>query len=330
MQKNKEWLDWLRIIRSTPFKPKTLELIGKLHENTEHIIEELPNIIRRSFPNKKIKIKSQQEILKEVEMTEKISGTIIIFNDKIYPPQLKEIRSPPSSITTIGKNELLSKNRTNIAVIGSRSASAHGILIAKRISEQLAEKGITVVSGLAAGIDSAAHSIIENNHPTIAVMGSGINLIYPKQNTELYNKITKQGLVLTEYQFNTAPKPSLFPQRNRIISGLSHGVLVVEATKKSGSLITVRHALEQGKEVFSVPGSPLDPRYSGSLSLLKDGAKLVDCVEDIIESLKFNTINSSNLNEISSDFFLYNKYIEGTNSKLKELQQKIIEDYNEE
>lgn len=180
-------------------------------------------------------------------------------------------------------------SREIIAIIGGRNSSVNGRNFASKLALDLSEAGFIVVSGLARGIDTAANSVIYKSHPTIAVTASGIDVVYPRKNSDLYKKITEDGgLVITELPFSTKPKPQYFPQRNRIISGLSLGVTVIEASKSSGSLITANFAFDQGREVFAVSGFPLDLRSSGSNYLIKNGAKLIESADDIIEGIRFS------------------------------------------
>ena len=179
-----------------------------------------------------------------------------------------------------------------VGIVGSRTPTQYGLKACEEISYELALRGITVVSGMARGIDSAAHiGAIKAGGRTIAVMGSGHNKIYPAENRRLYEKIVNSGAVVSEYTDDTSPLSGNFPRRNRIISGLSRGVLVVEAARRSGSLITTNFALEQGREVFAMPGNINSGRSNGTNALIKEGAKLVESAEDIIEELKLNFEN---------------------------------------
>lgn len=233
------------------------------------------------------KVYGIQDAQKEIDHTEKIGAKIIPACDPNYPNFLRNILDCPPIITVLGNISLL--NREIIAVIGGRNSSINGRNFANKLALDLSEAGFVTVSGLAKGIDTAANSVIYKNHPTIAVMASGVDIVYPKENLALYKKIIENGgLVITELPLTTQPKPQYFPQRNRIISGLSLGVVVVEASKHSGSLTTANFALNQGRDVFAVPGFPLDSRYGGSNYLIKNGAKLVESADDIIESIKFN------------------------------------------
>lgn len=223
----------------------------------------------------------------------------ISINSKEYPEKLKNIYDPPSKIYVLGNKELLKQK--GIAIVGARKATQYGKKVAYRISKELAEKEINIISGLAIGIDTCAHlgAILAENivqstiqqrlskiGKTIAVLGSGINNIYPRENIELARKIIKSGgCIISEYPLNSKPEKLHFPQRNRIISGLSDGVLVVEASKTSGSLITAEFALEQGKEVFAIPGDITKEQSKGCNELIKDGAILITSIQEIIDTI---------------------------------------------
>ncbi len=209
---------------------------------------------------------------------------MIMWGEPGYPLQLQHIHNPPQILYVRGRAELGSE--PGLAVVGSRRATQYGRKNAREFSAQLAAQGLTIVSGLARGIDSQAHQgALDAGGNTISVLGSGINIIYPRENAPLYQQICERGLVVSEFPWDTPPLANHFPMRNRIISGLSLGVLVVEAQQKSGALITVDFALEQGREVFAIPGPISSPYSMGTNQLIKQGAKLVSGVEDILEEL---------------------------------------------
>jgi len=208
----------------------------------------------------------------------------IPFNHPEFPYLLNEISAPPLGIFYIGDCGLLGTDQ--ISIVGSRNASPGGLKTARAFSRELSLSGFTITSGMAAGVDKAAHEgALNSKFPTIAVMGTGIDRIYPRSNKDLYERIASNGVIITEFPPGAAAQRSHFPQRNRIISGLSHGTLVVEAGVRSGSLITARLAAEQGREVFAIPGSIHMPTSRGCHKLIRDGAKLVEGVDDIIEEL---------------------------------------------
>jgi DNA processing protein len=213
-----------------------------------------------------------------------LSCGFIPFNSADFPNLLNEIPAPPLGIFYFGNYEFLEKDQ--IAIVGSRNASPAGLKTAKAFSRELSILGLTVTSGMAAGIDKAAHEgALDSGFPTIAVMGTGIDRIYPRSHTDLYESISSNGVIVTEFPPGVTAQRSHFPRRNRIISGLSHGTLVVEAGIRSGSLITARLAGEQGREVFAIPGSIHMPTSRGCHKLIRDGAKLVEGIDDIIEEL---------------------------------------------
>lgn len=207
------------------------------------------------------------------------------INDDQYPSLLKEISAPPPLLFINGNPDLL--NHPQIAIVGSRNPSEVGKQIATDFAATLASHGFAITSGLALGIDAASHQgALKVNGFTIAVAGTGPDRIYPARHQQLARDITQQGALVSEFPPGTSAKASHFPQRNRIISGLSMGLLVVEAAKKSGSLITARSAIDQGREVFAIPGSIHNPLARGCNALIRDGAKLVETTEDILEELK--------------------------------------------
>ena len=207
----------------------------------------------------------------------------ISINSKEYPKNLKNIYDPPKKIYLIGNKDLLYQK--GIAIVGARDATQYGKKIAYNLAKELSEQNIVIISGLAIGIDSYAHKgSLEKG--TIAVLGSGIDNIYPKENLELAREIIKnKGCIISEYPLGTKPERLHFPQRNRIISGLSDGVVVIEASKKSGALITAEFALEQGKEIFAVPGDINKKQSEGTNQLIKDGAILLTSATDILENI---------------------------------------------
>jgi DNA processing protein len=234
------------------------------------------------------------------------NSSIVTVYDEEYPKKLKQIDCPPYILYY--KGNLKNIDDLSIAVVGSRKATAYGKWAAEKLTKELAELGVNIVSGLAAGVDTIAHkTALKNNTKTIGVIGCGIDVVYPKFNEHLYNEITEhEGAVITEYTFGTKPLPFNFQYRNRIISGLSDGILVIEAQEKSGTLITAGHAANQGREIFSVPGN-INSLYSkGTNALIKDGAKITTSITDIIEEiselkeiakLKQNTIDISTFSE---------------------------------
>jgi DNA processing protein len=219
----------------------------------------------------------------ELELIDKNEIKIITYQDELYPAKLMNIYDRPPFLYVRGN---LNKNDINIAVVGSRLASTYGKYTTEKISRELALKGLTIVSGMARGIDSVAHRGALTAHGrTIAVLGSGLDVIYPPENKKLFTDIIQNGAVISEFPPGTPPLSANFPTRNRIISGMSYGVVIVEAGEKSGSLITARLALEQGREVFAVPGSIDAAGSRGTNKLIKQGAKLIENTDDILEEI---------------------------------------------
>ncbi len=228
-------------------------------------------------------------VRREIEAIQEKNCRIVLLTDSEYPELLREISDPPPFLYVRGN---LSNCTKNIAVVGSRSPTRYGIFTAKRLCEELASLDMTVVSGLARGIDTAAHiGALSGKGKTVAVLGSGLERIYPSENTKLFQKIIENGAVISEFPLNAGPDPFHFPIRNRIISGMSLGTVVVEAAQKSGSLITARFAVEQNREVFAVPGSVHSFKSAGTHSLIRQGAKLVETARDITDEL-FPTIKT--------------------------------------
>lgn len=220
----------------------------------------------------------------ELERLRRAGTRIIARGADEYPALLAEIDDPPLFLYV--KGDVVQLHRPCLAVVGARASTHYGRQIAADLAGQLCRRGVTVVSGLALGIDTAAHSgALRAGGATIAVLGCGLDVVYPRQNRKLYEEIAGGGALVTEYRLGTQPEAFRFPARNRIISGLSLGVIVVEAARKSGSLITARLALEQGREVFAIPGRIDSGKSEGAHRLLQEGAKLVHSVDDILEEI---------------------------------------------
>lgn len=225
-----------------------------------------------------------EEVEKEIRRAEQAGATLIPFSDASYPARLRMIADPPPLLYV--KGELCADDERAVAVVGSRSASEYGQRVARHLCRDLASLGFTVVSGMARGLDGAAHeAALSAGGRTIAVLGSGVDRPYPPEHEKLYHRIRENGAVVSELPMGTRPLAFNFPARNRLISGLSLGVVVVEATEKSGSLITAALALEQGREVFAVPGEVGASRTRGTHRLIRQGAKLVESAADIVEEI---------------------------------------------
>ena len=240
--------------------------------------------IGREFAGRITRWKETVDVGRELELVEMQGAHVITLGDENYPPLLREIYAPPPVLYV--KGDISVNGGRSIAIVGTRHPSFYGRMVTEDLSKKLAMRGFTIVSGLARGIDSAAHKgTLAAKGRTVAVLGCGIDTVYPPENAKLMEEIVNSGAVVTEFPIGTRPDRSNFPRRNRIISGLSLGVVVVEAAKRSGSLITSNFALEQGREVFAVPGKVDSPGSYGTHRLIKDGAKLVQNVDDILEEL---------------------------------------------
>lgn len=275
-------LDWLRLIRTENVGPVTFrQLVARFGDPTTALVA-LPELARQGGRAKPLAIASRAAAEREVAALQKLGARLLTLADPDYPQALAAVPDAPPVLSVRGHVHLL--ERPAIAIVGARNASANGRTLAERLARDLGEAGYLVASGLARGIDAAAHRGALP-HATAAVVAGGIDVIYPEENAGLYEDIWGQGLLVAESPPGTQPTARHFPRRNRIISGLSYGIVVVEAAEKSGSLITARFAGEQGREVMAVPGSPLDPRCRGANRLIRQGATLVENAADIIEAL---------------------------------------------
>jgi DNA processing protein len=290
---------WLSLCLTPNLNNKSIHFLLQHFENVEDIFNskiDPPSAKGKSFQSESFKplLDQCRAYRSKPESTKKIRQAllwrqhkhhhIITMRCSTYPPLLKEIPDPPLLLYVAGSLGALALPQ--IAMVGSRKASPGGRAIAKYLAGDLAAAGYSVCSGMALGIDSESHlGALENKGLSVAVLGCGIDRIYPDSNKRLAQELVEKGAIVSEFPLGAQPKPWHFPKRNRIISGLSQGVVIVEAALKSGSLITARYALEQGREVFAVPGSPHNPQAKGSHHLLKNGAKLVENAADIIEEL---------------------------------------------
>ena len=277
-----ERLAWLRLTRTENVGPVTFHQLIARFGTAAAALEALPEIVRRGGRAKPLAVFASSEAERELEAAERLGAHLVAQSEPDYPPALAAIEDAPPLLTMKGRKELAT--RRGVAVVGARNASANGRRLAHDVAAGLGEAGLIVISGLARGIDAAAHQGSLGTG-TLAVLAGGIDAIYPEENRSLHEAIAERGLLVAEMPVGTVPQARHFPRRNRIISGIALGVLVVEAAERSGSLITARFALEQGREVFAVPGSPLDPRAKGTNRLLRDGATLVESADDILREL---------------------------------------------
>lgn len=277
-----EKLNWLRLFRTENIGPITFYKLIERFGSAGEALDALPEMAKRGGRKKPLKAPPLSEIEAEYEKLHAFGGDIITAACDDYPALLSACDDAPPVLSYVGNPALLS--RSCIAMVGARNASLNGRKLAANIARDLGSRDQIVVSGLARGIDTAAHQGALTQG-TIAVVAGGIDVIYPQENTQLFEEIRSQGLVLAESPFGTSPQARHFPKRNRIVSGISRATIVVEATMRSGSLISARLAGEQGREVMAVPGSPLDPRAQGPNHLIREGAVLVRNAEDIMEAI---------------------------------------------
>jgi DNA processing protein len=272
--------DVLRLIRSENVGPVTFYKLLSYFGSVSKALDAIPDMAKKGGSKRPIKIASLSAVQKEIEQTKNFGAKIIVYGSPDYPAMLHTIHDAPPVIFALGSPSVWQKG-VNIGIVGARNASANGCRFTQKIAADIGKSGICVVSGLARGIDAAAHSgAIASG--TVGVIAGGIDTVYPPENAYLYDKMRAEGGIISHQPFGFEPIAASFPARNRIISGMSHGLLVVEASLKSGSLITAKQALDQGREIFAVPGSPLDPRCKGTNQLLRDGAVLVETAEDIL------------------------------------------------
>ena len=232
----------------------------------------------------------------ELDKLARLGGQVLTLADKAYPALLRQTAQPPPVLFVRGRTELLCS--PSVAIVGSRAATSYGRRVSFHLARELANHSVCVVSGLALGIDAEAHAgCLAGGGDTIGVLGCGLDIVYPGRNRSLYAAIAERGLLVSEYPLGTRPEPFRFPARNRIIAGLSSGVVVVEASRKSGSLITVQYGLEEGREVFCVPGQIDSVKSSGTHWLLQQGASLIVCADDIVEQLSLQQSETANAAE---------------------------------
>jgi DNA processing protein len=264
---------------------RLLTAFGSAQRALDATLEELTQVegLTANISQQLVSGKSRVSVDQELELIEAHNCHVLAINDSAYPMLLKEIADPPPLLYVRG--ELGQPDAPSITIVGTRSPTNYGKTISRQLSQQLAESGITVISGFARGIDTCAHQgALQANGRTIAVLGNGLSQIYPAENRELADEIMKSGALISEFPMTVPPFPKNFPRRNRVVSGMSSGTVVVEASIRSGSLITARHAAEQGREVFAVPGQIFSNQSKGSHQLINQGAKLINAIDDIWEA----------------------------------------------
>ncbi|MEO5340497.1 MAG: DNA-processing protein DprA [Magnetococcus sp. MYC-9] len=290
-------LEWLKLIRTPGLGPVRISRLLRhfggaqaMLEATEQAWEGVPDI-QLPFLHKILRLRREmpeEPLRQELDRLTDLGGHLLVLGDAAYPPLLQEIHDPPPALFVLGDPGHLS-HTNSLAVVGSRQATPAGGRFAYQLAMGLAQQGLATISGLAEGIDTAAHwGALEGRGVTVAVLATGLDVLYPSRNAPLRQRIIAQGALVTEAPLGTPPAAYLFPPRNRIISGLSRGVAVVEAALRSGSLVTARLALEQGREVFAVPAQVGDARYQGSNHLLQQGATYLEKVEDILQAFAWD------------------------------------------
>lgn len=287
-KETKQLINIIRLIRTQNVGPITFFKLLEKFKDEENALHHVNLMAKKN--GKDIKIYSIEEAKEEIAIANQKNIHIVSYLSEYYPPLLKNIEDKPPVLFVKGNLSLLKKS--SIGIVGSRDCTLNGKLIAKKFAQELGNNGFLVVSGLARGIDTSAHQgSIEKG--TLAFLGGGVDVVYPTENKDLYEEIATKGALVSEFKIGTPPIASNFPKRNRLISGMSRGILVIEASKNSGSIITANMALEQGRDVFAIPGSPLDRQSSGANTLIQNGAILVQNVEDIINSLNTYTLKES-------------------------------------
>ena len=284
--------DWLRLSLSENVGPVTFRQLIERFGDASTAIAALPELSRKGGLSRPLRLYGEGEAEADLERGEALGARAVAAGEKHYPELLRHIDAAPPVLWIKGKAE--HTNVSAVAIVGARNASALGFKFARRLASEIGEAGHLIVSGLARGIDTAAHEAALATG-TVAALAGGIDSVYPPENGKLQAEIGERGLLVSEMKPGTIPQAELFPRRNRIISGMSSATIVVEAALRSGSLITARLAAEQGREVFAVPGSPLDPRAEGTNKLIREGATLVTSSADILETLNQTFVATKNV-----------------------------------
>jgi DNA processing protein len=300
-----DWIDWLRLLQVPGVGNETARRLLAAFGLPSQVFQTEFSALQSQVPARIARsiLQVPDDVVKaQVELTqqwlEQPGNYVLTLADERFPSNLLTIPDPPLMLYVKGRLDLLS--RSGIAVVGSRNATVQGIQNAEKFSEHLSKAGLSISSGLAAGIDAAAHQgALQGKGSTIAVIGTGADIVYPARNRVLAHQIAEQGCIVSEYALATPAIASNFPRRNRIISGLSHAVLVIEAAAQSGSLITARMAAEQGRDVFAIPGSIHSPLAKGCHQLIKQGAKLVETAQDILDEIQVSNDGKPKLLPVS-------------------------------
>lgn len=298
---DEERIACLRLIRSEQVGPATFRQLINHYGGASRALEALPHLSRRGGRRRPLRIASRRTAEEELSAAAAIGARPLFTIEPGYPAHLAWLSLPPPMVYVKGRTDLFEKRA--IALVGSRRCSAAGQAMARQLASRLSEAGVVVISGLARGIDGSAHqAAIGGTGGTVAVLAGGLDHVYPPEHAELHHQIGEVGCLVSEQPPGFTPRGQDFPRRNRIISGLSDGVVVIEAAERSGSLITARMAADQGRDVFAVPGHPLDPRATGTNGLLKEGAILVTGVDDVLRELSpEHTMSSPRGPELAED-----------------------------
>ncbi len=322
---DEEKICYLRLLRTENIGPATLAQLLQRYGNAIQVIQAFPEWGNAKSSQRSFQLCSEATAYQEMEAHQKHGSQLVFIFEANYPQLLKAIPQAPPILSVYGQGELT--NSSCFAIVGARNASLNGKRFAEKIASEMGQLGWAIVSGLARGIDTFAHQGALATG-TIGVLAGGIDHIYPEENTGLYHEMAQNGLLISEAPFGAKPQAHFFPRRNRIISGLCQGLLVVEGTPKSGSLITAQNALEQGREIFAVPGSPLDPRAQGPNRLIQQGATLVQNTEDIANELPppLAPIWAPIASPVQSTQVMPEKHtLPMAEEKLRDLSHKILE-----
>ncbi|NIA70256.1 DNA-protecting protein DprA [Pelagibius litoralis] len=277
-----ERLDWLRLIRSENVGPIVFKQLLQRFRTPAAALEALPSLAGRGGAKRRIRVCTKEVAESELAASRKAGVQLLALPEPGYPPLLRDLEDAPPLLAVLGDPTALTL--PSVGIVGARNASANGRRFAEGLAREISEAGFVVASGMARGIDTAAHRGCLPR-PSIAVLAGGVDIVYPPENKELHKNLQQAGAVISEIPLGITPQARHFPRRNRLISGLCLGVVIVEAARRSGSLITARFAAEQGRDVFAVPGSPLDPRASGCNHLIREGATLVESASQVLEDL---------------------------------------------
>ncbi|MBO6716650.1 MAG: DNA-protecting protein DprA [Rhizobiaceae bacterium] len=279
---DRQRLSWLRLIRTDNVGPQTFRDLINRFGSAEAAIEALPDLARRGNAGTAIRAISVAEAEAELEQAERFGARFVALGEQAYPPLLRRISGAPPLLAVKGQTAVL--GLPSISIVGARNASLSGIKIARKLAADFGRQGYAVVSGLARGIDAASHEATLDTG-TVAMLAGGLDRPYPPENRNLCDAIAERGAIVSEMPFGWEPRARDFPRRNRLVAGASMALVVVEAARRSGSLISARYAADYGRLVFAVPGSPLDPRAAGTNGLIKDGAALVTEAADVLDAL---------------------------------------------